>query len=100
MVDGFGDHIVDFSLISGGSEMEAAHAQDRTLQAGLAQRTLWRLEVAEGRLVFSFDSSNCSGHLVTWNHGGNSCEYGAFQEASAAYLKVGFGIVLHDYGFL
>jgi hypothetical protein len=47
---GFGNHVVDFSLISNGGEMEAAHAQDRTFQAGLAQRALWRVEVAAVRL--------------------------------------------------
>jgi hypothetical protein len=41
---------VDLGLISNGGEMEAAHAQDGTLQAGLAQRTLWRVEVAAVRL--------------------------------------------------
>jgi hypothetical protein len=35
MVRRFGNHIVDFSLICDGGEMEAAHAQDRTFQAGL-----------------------------------------------------------------
>jgi hypothetical protein len=50
MVDGFGNHIVDFSLICNSGEMKAAHAQYRTFQAGLAQRTLWRVEVAAVRL--------------------------------------------------
>jgi hypothetical protein len=35
MVRRFGNHIVDFSLICNGGEMEATHAQDRTFQAGL-----------------------------------------------------------------
>jgi hypothetical protein len=37
-------------LICNSGEMKAAHAQYRTFQAGLAQRSLWRVEVAAVRL--------------------------------------------------
>ena len=48
VVDGFGNHVVHLSLISNGAEMEAAQSQDGTLEAGMTQRTLLRLEAAEG----------------------------------------------------
>ena len=93
MVHGFGDHIIDFRLVPGRGEMEAAHAQDRTLQPGLAKRTFWSLEVAEGRFVIGLD---CGGNLVIWNHGGNSCERSTLQELSAAHIRSGFQKVSHN----
>src|SRR5579862_6118284 len=96
MVDGFGNHIFDFGLIADGREMEAAHAENRTLQTGLAQRTLWSLEIAKGRFVLRF---GWSGDLGSWNHGRNPCQCGTFQEASAADIKFRSGMLLHDGGF-
>src|SRR5258708_2871618 len=92
VVDRSGNHVVDFSLISDGGKMEAAHAQNRTFQAGLAQGTLWRLEAAD--LGFVCRLASCSG-VVVWNHGGNSCDRGALQEASAAYPRSNFATLLH-----
>ena len=36
------------------------------------------------------------GNLVRWNHGGDACDRGTFQEAATAYIRSGLRIVLHD----
>ena len=87
VVDGFGNHIVHLSLIRDGAEMEAAHTQDGTFEAGPTQRALLRLEATEGRFVAGFD---CRESLLRRNHGGNSCYRSAFQEPPAAYFSSDF----------
>jgi hypothetical protein len=57
-----------------------------------------RLEAAEGGFVAGF---GCRGDLLSWNHGGNSCYRGTFQEASPAYLRSDFGVVvIHNSPYL
>jgi len=89
VVDGFGNHIVHLSLIGNGAEMETANAQDGTFKACTTQKTLLRLEAAEGGFV-----AGLRGDLIRWNHGRNSCYRGTFQEASAAYLRPDFEVVV------
>ncbi len=48
-------------------------------------------EPAEVGFIAGFDSR---GDILNWKHGGNSCDRGAFQEAPAAYLRPGFGVVI------
>jgi hypothetical protein len=90
VVDGFGNHIVHLSLVSNGAEMEAPHTQDGTFKAGATQRALLRLEAAHGAFIAGFDR----GGLRRWKHGGNSCDRGTFQEASPAYHRSDYGVVV------
>lgn len=62
VVDGFANHIVHLSLVRNGAEMEAAHAEDGTLEAGTPKRTLLRREAGDVGSVVGLD---CSGDLLS-----------------------------------
>src|ERR1700722_14929060 len=73
--------------------MEAAHTQNGTFEAGTTQRTLLRLEAADGGFVAGFD---CRESLLCRNDGGDSCYRGSLQKSSTAYFRPDFELVVHN----